>query len=351
MNNSTSHPATELLKSLISISSFSGEEKGTADLIQEYLESKGLQVNRLGNNCWVSTEIKSNRPTILLNSHHDTVKPGIGWNTNPFEPLVENGKIIGLGANDAGASVVSLLHVFLTLREKEQSYNLIFLASAEEENSGKNGVASVLPIMPKIDLAIVGEPTEMHPAVAEKGLMVVDFLVKGESGHAAREEGVNAIYLAMKELEKIADLSFDKVSEWLGKVKVTPTIIEAGKQHNVIPDLCKLVLDVRTTDQYTNEEVLEILRSKLKGELTPRSTRLNPSGIDVSHPVVKRLIEMGRVPYGSPTLSDQSLMNFPSVKLGPGYSGRSHTANEFIFEREITEGIEMYLSLLDQLSI
>ncbi|MCD7971737.1 MAG: M20 family metallo-hydrolase [Candidatus Azobacteroides sp.] len=344
------YDAVDLLKQMITIPSFSREENKVADHLQSYIEEKGISTFREGNNVWCnSAGFDLKKPTILLNSHIDTVKPVEGWKKNPFVPFSEEDKIYGLGSNDAGASVVALLHTFFRLTMKDQPYNLIFLASAEEEISGKNGIESILPLLPPIEFAVVGEPTNMQAAVAEKGLMVLDCTAYGVSGHAAREEGKNAIYEAMKDIQRIEQYSFPKVSDTLGKVKMNVTQINAGTQHNVIPDRCSFVVDVRTTDCYTNHEVYEIIKENIKSEVKARSFRLNSSGISSEHPFVKRVRMLERNTFGSPTLSDQALMPFPSVKIGPGNSSRSHTADEFILSKEIREGIELYIKLLDGL--
>lgn len=340
-----------LLKQLIEIPSMSREEDKTADLILQFLEGQGMKGERLGNNVWIKNKhFDSTLPTILLNSHHDTVKPNAGYTRNPFSAVVEDGKLYGLGSNDAGGCLVSLLATFLHFHSaKNLHYNLIFAASAEEEISGKDGIERLLPELPAIDFAIVGEPTLMQLAVAEKGLMVLDCTAYGQAGHAARDEGENALYKAMKSIEWFRTFAFPMVSESLGPVKMTVTVIEAGKQHNVVPDTCRFVVDVRTTDAYTNEETLAMIRDHVDCEVTPRSTRLNPSGIGAAHPIVKAGIALGRQTYGSPTLSDQALMPFPSVKLGPGDSARSHTADEYVFIEEIEEGVAIYIELLSKL--
>lgn len=346
------YDAVELLQKMISIPSFSREENNVADMLQSYIADTGHKVYRKGNNIWVqSPDFSDSRPTILLNSHIDTVKPVSGWQRDPFEPLVEDGKLYGLGSNDAGASVVCLLHTFLLLTQKKQDYNLIFLASCEEEVSGKNGIESVLSDLPLPSFAIVGEPTKMHPAVAEKGLMVLDCEAKGESGHAARNEGVNAIYQAMPDIEWFRTFRFEKESDLLGPVKMTVTMINSGTQHNVVPDSCSFVVDIRSNECYSNEAIHQIIEKHVKCSVKPRSYRLNSSRIALENPFVQRAVTMGRLPYGSPTLSDQALMNFPSVKMGPGDSARSHTADEYIELDEIREGIEYYFKLLDGLSL
>ncbi|RPH28895.1 MAG: M20/M25/M40 family metallo-hydrolase [Bacteroidales bacterium] len=340
----------ELLKKLISTPSFSKEEDGTADIIYNYLVSKGLNPNRHLNNIWIEHNgNKPNRPTVLLNSHHDTVKPSAGWVYDPFTPTIVDGKLIGLGSNDAGASLVSLLAVFLKLNQRELPYNLIFSATAEEENSGENGIESILDKIGKIDLAIVGEPTKMELAVGERGLMVLDCKVLGKSGHAARNEGVNAIYKALPVIEWFKNFHFPMVSDVLGEVKMTVTQINAGYQHNVVPDVCDFVVDVRTNDLYSNAKALSIILEKAKCEITPRSLRLNSSKIEPNHPIAISAKKLGLPTYGSPTTSDQAVIPYPSVKIGPGDSARSHTANEFIYLEEIKSGIEIYSKLLENL--
>lgn len=343
----------DLLKQLIATPSFSREEDKTADIIEQFIQSQGLVAQRSGNNVWVkSTSFDENKPTILLNSHHDTVKPVKGWQRNPHTPGEENGTIYGLGSNDAGASLVSLLAAFVYLNGLPQpSYNLIYAATAEEEISGKNGIASILDKLGKIDLGVVGEPTEMQMAIAEKGLVVIDAEAKGKAGHAARNEGENAIYKALRDVQWIQNYNFPKTSEWLGAVKTTVTQIEAGYQHNVVPDSCKFVIDVRTQECYSNKEVVEILQQNTQSELTARSLRLNSSGIAVSHPIVQKGKELGLSHYGSPTLSDQALMPFTTIKIGVGDSARSHTADEYILRQEIEQGIDIYCQLLENLQL
>jgi len=346
------YDAVDLLKKMISIPSYSREEDEVANMLASYIKKSGYAVNRKGNNIWIkSPDFSDNKPTILLNSHIDTVKPVSGWTKDPFQPIEEDGKLFGLGSNDAGASVVSLLHSFFLLTQKPQDYNLIFLASCEEEVSGKDGIESVLPDIPQPTFAIVGEPTEMHPAIAEKGLMVLDCIAKGESGHAARNEGVNAIYEAIKDIEWFRTYRFLNESELLGPVKMTVTMINAGTQHNVVPDSCSYVVDIRSNELYSNQEIYEIVKKHVNSEVTPRSFRLNSSKIALENPFVQRAVTIGRKPYGSPTLSDQALMNFPSVKMGPGDSARSHTADEYIKPDEIREAIEFYYKLLNGLRI
>ena len=344
--------ALNLLKVLISTPSMSREEEAAANALQNYMERSGILTNRSGNNVWcVSPQFSLDKPSLLLNSHIDTVKPVSGWQKQPFTPTEVNGKLYGLGSNDAGGSLVCLFQTFCRLTRKEQPYNLIFLASCEEEVSGKNGIESVLPKLPPIALGIVGEPTEMQPAIAEKGLMVLDVTAHGKAGHAAREEGDNAIYHALTDIEWFRTYRFEQVSPLLGPVKMSVTQINAGTQHNVIPDRCSFVVDIRSNELYTNEELFSLISQHISSEVTARSFRLNSSHIDASHPVVRRAVELGRTPYGSPTLSDQALMPFPSVKIGPGKSSRSHTANEYILIRELEEALDLYYELLDGLVI
>lgn len=347
-----SSEATTLLNSLIGIPSLSREEEAAADFLQNYIEETGIMTGRSGNNIWcISPMFDLNKPTILLNSHIDTVKPVNGWRKHPFTPKAENGKIYGLGSNDAGASVVSLLQVFLQLCRTSQKYNLIYLASCEEEVSGKDGIESVLPGLPPVSFAIVGEPTEMQPAIAEKGLMVLDVTATGKAGHAARNEGDNAIYKVLNDIAWFRDYRFEKESPLLGAVKMSVTVINAGTQHNVVPDKCTFVVDIRSNELYSNEELFAEIKKHITCDAKARSYRLNSSRIDEKHPFVQRAIKIGCVPFGSPTLSDQALMSFPSVKIGPGRSSRSHTAEEYIMLKEIEEAIGLYLELLDGLLI
>ena len=341
--------ATGLLRSLISIPSVSRDEARAADCLQQYIEQQGMETGRLGNNVWsFCPGFDLKRPTLLLNSHIDTVKPVPGWRHDPFTPTLEgNEKLYGLGSNDAGASVVSLLQVFLTLCRTTQRYNLLYLASCEEEVSGANGIESVLPQLPPVSFAIVGEPTEMQPAIAEKGLMVLDVTATGRSGHAAREEGDNAIYKVLDDIAWFRDYRFEKVSSLLGPVKMSVTMVNAGTQHNVIPDRCTFVVDIRSNECYTNRELYDEIVKHIRCEAKARSFRLGSSHAPAGHPLVQRAVKLGRAPFGSPTLSDQALMSFPSMKMGPGKSARSHTADEFIFVKEIEEAIGLYLELLD----
>lgn len=337
--------AVELLKQLIATPSVSRDEEAAADIIEQYLQSAGCTVERKGNNVWTrSTRFNNDKPAVLLNAHIDTVKPVAGWVRDPFKPIMEGDQLYGLGSNDCGGGLMALLQVFLLLRAERD--DLIFLASCEEEVSGKNGIECVLPELGNIGVAIVGEPTGMQPAIAEKGLMVVDCVAKGRSGHAARNEGLNAIYEAMDDIQWLRSHQFEKQTELLGPVKTTVTIINAGTQHNVIPDECHFTIDVRSNECYSNEEIFSYLQSHMKSEMKARSFRLNSSRIDTEHPLVRRCLELGMTPFGSPTLSDQALMRFPSLKLGPGQSSRSHTADEFICVSEIKDAIEKYLKIL-----
>lgn len=346
------HEATELLSKLIAIPSISREEERAANEVQQYLEEQGMDTGRKGNNVWcLSPDFSLKKPTLLLNSHIDTVKPVSGWMRDPFLPSIENGKLYGLGSNDAGASVVSLMQAFMQLCRTTQTYNLIFLASCEEEVSGKEGIESVLPLLPSINFAIVGEPTEMQPAIAEKGLMVLDVTSHGKSGHAARNEGINAIYLAMKDMAWFRDYQFEKVSPLLGPVKMCVTMVNAGTQHNVVPDKCDFVVDIRSNECYSNQELYDIICQHITSDVKARSFRLSSSHVEITHPLVQRIVALGCQPFGSPTLSDQALMPFPSLKLGPGKSSRSHAADEFICISEIEEAIGLYLKVLDGASL
>jgi acetylornithine deacetylase len=345
--------AVDLLKTLIGIPSVSRDESAAADALEQYMSRQsGQRVFRKNNNCWlIAPGFDFERPTLLLNSHIDTVKPVASWTREPFKATEDDDeRIYGLGSNDDGASLVSLLHTYLLLKDTPQAYNLIFLASAEEEVSGRNGIESVLPELPRIDLAVVGEPTGMNAAIAEKGLVVLDGVALGKSGHAAHQEGINAIYEALPAIECLRNYRFARESEFLGPVKISVTQIQAGTAHNVVPDRCSFVVDVRTTDAYSNQEVVAALQAAVAPvTLTPRSTRLQPSGINREHPLIRRIECMGRSCFGSPTLSDQALLSCPSVKIGPGDSARSHTADEYIYLHEIREAIALYVSLLNGL--
>lgn len=350
--NLLSSKAVSFLKELISIKSYSKEEDKTADLLVDYLREYGFKPQRKVNNVWAwAGYVDEDKPTLLLNSHHDTVKASSKWTYNPFTPTVVDGKLFGLGSNDAGGPLVSLLLVFIELSKKEQPYNLVFLASAEEETSGKQGVPIVLEEIGQIDLGVVGEPTSMDMAIAERGLIVLDCITHGKSGHAARGEGENALYKSMKDIEWFKSFDFEKKSDVLGKINMTVTQIEAGSQHNVVPDECSFVVDVRPNEYYSNGEVVEIIRKHVECEVNPRSLNLNASGISLEHPIVKKGIELGIRTYGSQTMSDQVHMPFPCIKMGPGDTKRSHTVDEYIYLNEIEEGIQIYLKLLDGLEI
>ena len=347
------YDAIDILKGMISRPSFSRDEGLVADFLQQTWEKAGYKVNRSGNNLWlIAPGFDIEKPTLLLNSHVDTVKPASGWTRDPFTPKeTDEERLYGLGSNDAGASVVSLYECFRVLSEKEQPYNLIFLASCEEEVSGKNGLESVLSKLPPIAFAVVGEPTGMQPAVAEKGLMVLDCVSIGKSGHAARNEGINAIYLAMKDMEWFHTYQFPEKSDFLGPVKMSVTMIHAGTQHNVVPDRCEFTVDIRTNEFYSNERLFELIKQQVGCEVKARSFRLNSTRTDMNHPFVQRALLLGKTPFGSPTLSDQALMPFPSVKMGPGDSARSHAADEYIELMEIREAIDTYVRLLDGLEL
>ena len=343
--------AINLLKSLIRTESFSKQEDKTAELINTFLNERGIPTHRLKNNVWAfNKHFDAKKPTILLNSHHDTVNPNPGYTNDPFEAFEKDGKLFGLGSNDAGGCLVSLISTFIYFYEKENlKYNFVIAATAEEEISGFNGLELVYPELGPIDFAIVGEPTLMDIAVAEKGLMVLDCKAQGKAGHAAREEGDNAIYKALNDIEWIRNYKFENVSPHLGPMKMSVTIINAGYQHNVVPESCTFTIDVRITEMYRNEEVLRIIEENIQSEVTPRSVRLRPSFIDPEHALVKAAVKNGAKTYGSPTTSDQALIPVPSVKMGPGHSARSHSANEFIWLEEIEQGIEKYIKILSEL--
>lgn len=342
--------AINLLEQLIAIPSFSREEDKTAVVLQGFFKQQEVPSERKGNNVWARNRyFNSEVPTILLNSHHDTVKPNSAYTRDPFEPEIIDGKLFGLGSNDAGGALVCLLAAFLHFYEqKNLKFNLVVAATAEEEISGSEGIESIWDLLPAIDFAIVGEPTLCHMAIAEKGLMVLDCTVRGKAGHAAREEGVNSIYEAIKDIEWLRTYKFPKVSPSLGDVKMTTTVIHAGKQHNVVPAECLYTVDVRVTDQYSLEEVLETIKKNVKASVIPRSLRMRPSGIAEDHVLVRAAKKIGIPLYGSPTTSDQALIPVPSVKIGPGDSARSHTADEFIYVEEIVKGIDTYIALLSE---
>jgi acetylornithine deacetylase/succinyl-diaminopimelate desuccinylase-like protein len=342
--------AINLLQQLIAIPSFSKEEEKTAIVLEEFFKQQGIPTEKKGNNIWARNKhFKSELPTILLNSHHDTVKPNSQYTRDPFAAVIENEKLYGLGSNDAGGPLVCLIAAFLHFYQQQNlRYNIIMAATAEEEISGPGGIESIWTLLPEISFAIVGEPTLCQMAVAEKGLMVLDCVAHGKAGHAAREEGVNAIYEAMKDIEWFRTFRFPKVSETLGEIKMTVTIIGAGKQHNVVPAECNFTADVRVTDKYTLEEVLEIIRANVKSDVKPRSLRMRSSGIANDHSLVAAAKKLNIQQYGSPTTSDQALIPVPSVKIGPGDSARSHTADEFIYIAEIVKGIDTYIGLLNE---
>lgn len=346
----------EFLKELIAVQSFSREEDGTADLIYSVFEREGFKPRRYKNNVWaVADGYDSSRPTLLLNSHHDTVKPSPNYTRNPFEPIVDNGRLYGLGSNDAGASAVTLTALFAEMRNVALPFNLILTLTAEEEVTGENGMRAFLPHLKEqgieITMALVGEPTGMQPAVAERGLVVLDCVSRGIAGHAARKDGVNAIYKAIEDIQRLRTFTFERRSEILGPISVQTTMIQSGSQHNVVPDECRWVVDVRTTDVYTNEETVRILQSAISSEATPRSTRVRASVVASDHPLVKAALEMRKTPFVSPTTSDMSQMHaFPSLKMGPGESSRSHTADEFIELSEIENAITDYKNYLINLS-
>lgn len=345
--------AKKLLGQLIACPSLSREEDGTATIIEDFFNTKGIPTHRLHNNVWASNVLfDPNKPTILLNSHHDTVKANPSWAVDPFSALEIDGKLIGLGSNDAGASLVCLILTFCHFYEAQLPFNLVIAATGEEENSGANGIESLLKSseFPKISWAIIGEPTDCQLAIAEKGLMVIDAVSTGKSGHAAREEGINAIDLAIEDILKINAYKFPKISTLLGPVKTSVTVINAGKQHNVIPEICEFSIDCRVNECYSLEEVFETLQQLVQAELKPRSLRLKPSKIEAQHPIVQAAEKLGIPTFGSPTLSDQTLLHCPSVKIGPGHSGRSHTADEYILLDELKQGIQTYQTLLEQLN-
>ncbi len=342
--------ALELLSKLIEMPSMSGEEEGTAAILESFLEDKGILYERKGNNLWArNASFDPKKPTILLNSHHDTVKANSGYTKDPFQAVIAEEKLFGLGSNDAGGCLVALIQTFVHFYHQELPYNLVLATTAEEENSGKQGVESILGEVKPIAFGLVGEPTEMQMAVAEKGLLVLDCKAKGASGHAAREVGVNAIYEAIPDMEWFRTFKFEKESQYLGPIKMTVTMVNAGYQHNVIPDSCDYVVDIRTTDAYSNEEVFEIVKSNVKSEVKARSFRLNSSHLPSDLPISVVAEELAIQKFGSPTCSDQAVMDFPTFKMGPGRSERSHTADEFIYLEELKMGIAGYIALLTAL--
>lgn len=338
--------AVDLLSRLIATPSISREEAAAADIVEEELRRYGFAPRREGNNVWaVSPGFDESQPTLLLNAHIDTVRPTDSWTRDPFTPTIEGDRLYGLGSNDCGGGLVTLMQMFRKAADSRQG-NIIFLATAEEEVSGQGGARHVLKLLPRVDAAIVGEPTAMQPAVAERGLLVLNVTAHGRSGHAARGEGVNAIYKAMDDLQWLRNYRFDRVSPMLGETRMQVTQIDAGTQHNVVPDTCRMVVDVRTNELYTNKEVYELVAAHLTSDVQPRSLDLNSSRIDDSHPLVQRCLQMGLKPFGSPTLSDQSLMPWPSLKMGPGDSARSHTADEYICLSEIRQALHIYDQLI-----
>lgn len=339
--------AVALLQRLISTPSVSRDEEKAADIMQEAMESYGFTPHRHGNNLWITdSEMRNDRPTLLLNAHIDTVKPVASWTRDPFSPDIEGDTLYGLGSNDCGGGLVSLLQVFRYLYDKPRAYNLVYLASCEEEVSGINGIRSVIDKLPHIDVALVGEPTGMQPAVAEKGLMVIDMVAHGKSGHAARGEGINAIYEALDDMLWVRNYRFQKVSDFLGPTVMNLTVVNAGTQHNVIPDECRMIIDIRSNEHYDNEEIFHFIDENTKSECKARSYHLRSSRINLDHPLIKKTTAMGKQPFGSPTLSDQALMPWQSFKMGPGESSRSHSANEYIKISEIRDAIETYIQLI-----
>lgn len=343
--------AVELLKRLIATPSLSRDEARTAELISGYLAEHGAAPERLANNVWVRSDgFDPTRPTLLMNSHHDTVRPAASYTRDPFAPTVEGDRLYGLGSNDAGASAVCLIQTFLTFRTRKLPFNLVLAVSAEEECMGENGMRALLPALGHIDMALVGEPTGMQAAAGERGLVVLDCTAHGKSGHAARGEGVNALYIALEDIARLRSFRFERESALLGPVGIAVTQIEAGTQHNVVPDTCRFVADIRTTDAYTNEETVEILRGALRSQAVPRSTRIRASALDAAHPLARAAQAARRRSYVSPTTSDMALMPFPSLKMGPGESSRSHTADEYVLMSEIGEGIGIYEEFIRQLA-
>ncbi|MFN8253567.1 MAG: M20 family metallo-hydrolase [Ferruginibacter sp.] len=352
MNEQLYTGAVDLLKQLISTPSFSKEENDTAEILMAFFEKHQVQYARVGNNIYAKNKYYDvNKPSVLLNSHHDTVKPNKGYTMDPFTPVEKEGKLFGLGSNDAGGCLVSLIATFLHFYEEQNTkYNVVFAASAEEEISGVNGIELVLPYLGHIDFGIVGEPTKLEMAVAERGLMVIDCVAPGRAGHAARKEGENALYNAMDDISWIRNYHFEKESPLLGESMLTVTVIETeNKQHNVVPAQCKFVIDVRVNELYTFDEILDALKANLKSSFKPRTTRMKSTSIALDHPLVKAGLALGKGYYGSPTTSDKALMPFPTLKMGPGDSARSHTADEFIYLEEIKNGIATYIKLVEQI--
>lgn len=351
MKTDIKEKAIRLLSNLVATPSFSKEEDQTAQLIADFFKMENVKSQRYQNNIWAANrDLSPGKPTLLLNSHHDTVRPNSGYTREPFRPTIEEGKLYGLGSNDAGGPLVSLIAAFLHYYDRDNlPFNLILAATAEEEISGNNGIEALLHHLPPCDFAIVGEPTQMDVAIAEKGLLVLDCKASGKAGHAAREEGVNAIYEAMNDIHWFKHHQFEKVSDVLGPVKMSVTVIKAGQAHNQVPADCEFTVDVRVTDAYTLEEILDEIQKNVRCEVKPRSLRIRPSSIEKNHLLTMAAIASGCKPFGSPTTSDQALLPIPSVKIGPGDSARSHSANEYIFIREIEEGIDRYITLLSKL--
>lgn len=350
--NELFNEAVGLLKQLIATPSFSKEENDTAEIICAFFTKHDVPFARVGNNIYAKNkQYDVNKPSILLNSHHDTVLPNKGYTMDPFTPVEKDGKLFGLGSNDAGGCLVSLMATFLHFyNQADTTHNVVFAASAEEEISGVNGIELVLPFLGNIDFGIVGEPTKLEMAVAERGLMVIDCLAIGRAGHAARNEGENALYKAVDDINWIRNYKFDKVSDLLGDSRLTVTVIDTdNKQHNVVPAQCKFVIDVRVNELYTFEEILNALKANLKSQFKPRTTRMKSTSIALDHPLVLAGIKLGKGYYGSPTTSDKALMPFPTLKMGPGDSARSHTADEFIYLDEIKNGIETYIKMVEQI--
>ncbi len=364
--------AIELLKKLISTPSVSRDEAATATIIEGWLSERGIKTHRYGNNILAyslgfdpaKSEIpkselsehktsiceSSGRKTLLLNSHHDTVRPVASYTRDPFEPTLEGDKLYGLGSNDAGASVVGLMSAFVEWHDKPLNINLLLAITCEEEVMGEGGIRSLTEQLSCVDMALVGEPTKLDAAIGERGLVVLDCVARGVSGHAARDEGENALQKAVDDIVKLRDFKFDKRSDLLGDIKLSTTMISAGTQHNVVPDECRFVVDIRTTDAYTNPEVVGILQSAMCSTITPRSTRITASALDAKHPMLRAAMDLGSKPYVSPTTSDMALMSYPSLKLGIGDSARSHTADEYICISELTQGIEYYKKYIEKLS-
>lgn len=343
--------ALELLRRLIATPSHTRDEGATADLLCAFFEERGIAVERLHNNIIVRSKgYQAGRKTLLLNSHHDTVRPAASYTRNPYAPTLEEGVLYGLGANDAGASLVALIELFLAYYDRALPFNLQLLLSAEEECGGEHGIRACYDHLQDVEMAIVGEPTSMQAAIAEPGLVVLDCEAKGRSGHAARGEGVNALYIALDDIQQVRTFQLEHTSAILGPVRMTATMINCGTQHNVVPDSCRFVVDVRTTDAYTNEEVVELLRAALQSEVTPRSTRIRASVIDEQHPLVRAAVKAGAKPFISTTTSDRTLMPFPALKIGPGDSARSHTADEYVLIEEIEQGIATYVEIIENLA-